>query len=302
MKKQSEKGSHANINDWSSDDSADAERAMPLPDHLDPMSDSEDNTAEAAAAAAAKAESASAGKRKKQQADQLSAGRKKSKGGRSSSKAAGKHGDKARAHAKHAKVNDWTSDDSSESQPQAIADQLEPMSDSDADVQEGDRPAAAAASERPSKQRRRKDSDSTEAAHDQSPQKHEHGRTAMGNSGGQADVTVRRAAQHAKRKGRLRKASASPVQAQAAAAADAADDIMVDLEDDIPEVVQASEGYDGGDIAAARSSEDELLNSASFATDADKKRMKSSQSAEATDAARQSNKEDRQRRDKRQDL
>ncbi|KAL3161372.1 hypothetical protein ABBQ32_010265 [Trebouxia sp. C0010 RCD-2024] len=241
QKRDGEKASHGNINDWSSDDSGDAEPA-PGPDQVSPMSDRQEHQEDAPAD---KRERASAGKKK--QSDQQSAGRKRSKAGElahrksKSSGSTGKH-----AHAKHAKASDWTLDDSSGAEPETIPDHLEPMSDSDVDdSRQSDRAASTSA-------RRQHNVASSLHQHGKKqvagmrmpaePSQQDPPRAQMGKGnpdrGQPAAISDDEAlpAQQAQRRGRLRKARASPASAQYAAAAQEADDIMVDLEDDLPGV------------------------------------------------------------------
>lgn len=243
QKRDSKKASSANINEWSSDDSSDAEPALG-PDQVSPMSDRQEHQE---GASADKRDPASAGKKKKQ-SDQHSAGRKrKSKAGdtahrkRKSSGSTGKH-----THAQHAKASDWTSDDSSGAEPETIPDNLEAMLDSDVDDnQQHDRAASTSGGSRTHH-------NVASSVHQQGKKQGAEMRMPAGSShqnpprsqvfvfGGDrgqpaalSDDEVQPAHQ-AQRRGRLRKARASPAPAQHAAAAQEADDIMVDLEDDLP--------------------------------------------------------------------
>lgn len=233
QKRDSAKGGHANINDWSSDDSSDAEPA-PMPHRLNAMSDSHEE------------EVISVGKKKKQ-GDQQSAGRNKSKRGsttHSKRKSSGKAAKQAQA--KHAKASDWTSDDSSDAHPEIIPDQLEPMSESDADdCQEHDRPTTTAAAAHDkgasylSQQRKKQAAEmrsTSELSQQDPPIAQVSGgerRSDWAQPAAMSEDEVP-AAQQVQRRGRLRKARASPAPAHHAAAGQEADDIMVDLEDDVP--------------------------------------------------------------------
>ena len=311
-KKQKRKASHANIDDWSSDNNTDAE-PVPLPDQLDPMSDSDNDKAEQAAAAAAsddKADSGLAGK-KKRRGEQRSAGHnRKSKG--SSSKGGRKK--KSRATAKqsvrseHAKVNDWTSDDSSDAQPEQIADEMEPMSDSDADNDQADSRGGAAATKDPisaatSKQKRKAVAGGRPAESNttSSLAQHDQGRTVDEEEdwGQAAAASNTGPSQHAKRKGRLRKARAPPDPAQQAAAGSEADDIMVDLEDDVPELETEADGHDNIRQAADRPLDDAQREYDSSGKEAGWTRKGSSKSL-GTDIAvgRKSSKQAERRQDK----
>lgn len=196
QKKHGKKAAHTNINDWSSDDSDDAQPA-PLPDQLDPMSDSDHDTGHEAANAAVADKVQSATATARKDSTQRKTGDRKRKGGSSC------RGEKQKRSG-NGKATDWTSDDSSDAQPAALPDQLDAMSDSDDDKH--DEAAAAAFGK----------AQSTSA------------KAKAGSPHQKAEAT--------KRKGRLRKARASPQQGQqpAIAADQEAGDVMVDLEDDVP--------------------------------------------------------------------
>lgn len=250
QKRDDTKAGHTNINDWSSDDSLSAENAA-MQDQPNAKSDSDEvNADEAALGDGHKV--ASAGKQKKQQqAEQQSAGRKskkKSSGGtRRSGKRKSSIGAKKHAQTKHARAGDWTSDDSSDAQPERIIDNLEPMSESDADSQEGNRPGmdsekalgmVTSSLRKQSKEQLSKEKSLLQPDSSSSPAKHKSNRAPdaeeeedWGQQAAMSDDEVPPAKQ-AKRKGRLRKARASPKPARHAAAGREVDDIMVDLEDD----------------------------------------------------------------------
>ena len=270
QKRDDQKASHANINDWSSDDSSDAEPA-PIQDQRTAMSD--DNEANADQAAVAdKHEVAATGKQKKQQqGKQQSAGRKrkkKSKGIKTDGKRKSWESAKKHAHAKHARASDWTSDDSSDAQPERIIDNLEPMSESDVDSQAGNKSGAAkqmvaSCSGRQGKKPVAKkknlvppNSSSSPAEGDphreRAAEEEEDWGQPAAKSGDQAHPT-----QQAKRKGRLRKARASPGPTVHAAAGSEAD-LMVDLEDDVPGLELEAERHSISREAAAKLSEEDL--------------------------------------------
>ena len=152
---------------------------------------------------------------------------------RKSSGSAGKQ-----AHAKRAAASDWTSDDSSSAEPETVPDQLEPISDSDVEDSQGrDRPAStsATAHQKASSQRQGMKKE-VAGLSQQDPPRAQVGPEGGADRGRSAAVSDAEAppAQQAKRRGRLRKARASPAPAQHAAAGQEADDIMVDFEDDLP--------------------------------------------------------------------
>ena len=248
----SKKAVHANIHDWSSDDSQDA-APVPMPDQLDSMSDSDDDKGQEAAAEAAatarKAKTAAANVRTNSK-QQKGEGRKR-KGG--SSKGQEKKKLAKKTAAAPAKVTDWTSDDSSDGRPLPIADQLDSMSDSDSDTQAAGQAHTAAAGP-------------DAAAAKQASKRHANGRTsklsAPGNAGSGASPIKavaedeQQPAEHAKRKRRLRKARASPDPGQQAEVLSlVADDIMVQLEDeeDVPElgIAHPARSGDGADILSS---------------------------------------------------
>ena len=250
--KQDKQGARTNINDWSSDDSDEAAPA-PMPDQLDSMSDSDDenNQKAAAAAKASKARAASAKGNKDNKLQK--AGDRKRRGGSSKGKERKSTGKERAAPA------DWTSDDSSDAEPAPLPDQLDSMSDSDPDTQAAGRirnavvrPDAATA-----KQAGKQQGSSHRA---QSPADLP-AALSQGIDGIDAspaddvsDSEHQQQAKRAKRKGRLRKARASPGQGQQAEAATSeADDIMVELEDDVPGLDAAPEAgsNDVGQRAAA---------------------------------------------------
>ena len=266
QKRDDTKSGHTNINDWSSDDSLSAENAaMQAEPHAG--SDSDEVNADDMASGDGH-EAASAGKQKKQQAEQQSAGRKSKKkssnGMRRSGKRKSSGGAKKQAHVKHARAGDWTSDDSSDAQPEKIIDNLEPMSESDADSQEGNRLGMVTSSLRKqSKEQLSKEKSLAQPDSSSSPAKHDSYRAPDAEEeedwrqqAAMSDDEVQPAKQ-AKRKGRLRKARASPGPAQHAAAGREVDDIMVDLEDDVPEVEMEVERH--GREAAEKPSEADLL-------------------------------------------
>ena len=291
QKRADTKAGHTNINDWSSDDSSSAEHATKQ-DEPHATSDSDEVNADAAALGR-RHEAASAGKQKKQQAEQQSAGRKskkKSSGGtRRHGKRKSSGGAKNRAHAKHARAGDWTSDDSSDAQPERIIDNLEPMSDSDADNHEGNRLDTGSAKAQGmlasplGKQCKKQFSEEKSLAQpdsSSSPAKHVSRRASdaeeeedWGQQAAMSDDEVQPAKQ-AKRKGRLRKARASP--GRPAAAGREVDDVMVDLEDDIPEVEMEVEHH--GREAAEKLSETDLLQDNLVAEDAGQKTKRSGRS------------------------
>jgi len=260
QKKQDKKGARTNINDWSSDDSDEAAPA-PMPNQLHSMSDSDDeNNQEAAAAAtaaAAKASKARAESAKGKKDGKLQkAGDGKRRGGSNKGKERKSTG-KERAAA--AQVTDWTSDDSSDAEPAPLPDQLDSMSDSDPDTQAAGRhrnavvgPDAATARQagkQHGSSHRSRLPDDLPAALDQ-------GSDGIDASpaGDVSDSERQQQAKRAKRKGRLRKARASPGPGQQAEAATSeADDIMVELEDDVPGLDAAPEAgsNDVGQQAAA---------------------------------------------------
>lgn len=307
QKRIDKKASHANINDWSSDDSADAQPA-PMQDQPSAMSGSHE--ADAVQASADKHEAAPAGKqKKKQQGEQQSAGRKrkkKSKGG------TGSHGKrKSGGSAKrHARAGNWTSDESSDVQPEKIVDNLEPMSDSDADSQGGSKPGAAkdtVASSLGKQGQLYVTSKKSLAQPDSSNSPAERGPNRVSpaeeeEDWGQSAATSgheMQPAQQAKRKARLRKARASPGPAQHAAAGSEADDLMVDLEDDVPELEMEAERHSIAREAADKLSEESLLPDESASEGAGQKTKRTGKSVSA--GSQDSEKEAARRADKRQD-
>lgn len=241
-------------------------------DQPDAESDSDAVNADDAALAD-RHEAASAGKQKKQRAEQQSAGRKKKKssgGSRGHGKRKSNRGAKEQAHTKHARASDWTSDDSSDAQPEKIIDNLQPMSESDADSPEGNRPGKGSgkapgmgASSLGKQGKKQLSEEKSHAQAGSSPAKHDSHRAQHPEEEedwGQRAVTAddeAQLAQQAKRKGRLRKARASPGPARHAAAGREVDDLMVDLEDDFPEVEMEVERH--GREAAENLSEADLL-------------------------------------------
>ena len=311
QKRIDKKASPANINDWSSDDSADAQPA-PMQDQPSAMSDSHE--ADAVQASADKHEAAPAGKqKKKQQGKQQSAGRKRKK----STGGTGSHGKrksggsaKKHAHAKHARAGDWTSDESRDVQPENIIDNLEPMSDSDADSQGGDRPGsvehtvASSLGKQGQTQVARKKSlaqpDSSNSPAERGPNRVSP--TEEEEDWGQPAATPyheAQPAQQAKRKARLRKARASPGPAQHAAAGSEADDLMVDLEDDVPELEMEAERPSIASKAADKLSEESLLPDESASEGAGQKTKRTSKAVGA--GSQDSEKEAAGHADKRQD-
>lgn len=277
------------------------------------MSDSdEDKAGEAAVEAASndKADSASA-VNKKRRAEQQAAGHKrKSKG--NSSKAGGNK--KSRASAKqsarseHAKVNDWTSDDSSDAQPEQIVNELEPMSDSDVEDQNTDSHNRAAATKgsvgAAASRQKKKQAAKNRHAESSTPSplaQHQQGRTVdkeedWGQAAAASDMGH---SQHAKRKSRLRKARASPEPAQQAAAGMEADDIMVDLQDDVPGLETEAEGHNNDKEAAGGPSDDaqQEHDSSGKETGRKKKGVSKSTGAEVT-AGRDNGKHAERRQEK----
>ena len=247
QKKQAKKGAHTNINDWSSDDSDEAPPA-PMPDQLDSMSDSDDDNnqeAAAAAAVAAKASKAKAASAKGKKDGKLQkAGDRKRRGGSNKGKERKSTG-KERAAA--AQVADWTSDDSSDAEPMPLPDQLDSMSDSDPDTQAAGRHQAG---KQHGSSHRSQLPDDLPAA------------LGRGSDASPADDVPdserQQQAKCAKRKGRLRKAAASPGQGQQAEAVlSEAEDIMVEVEDDVHGLEAAPEAVSsdvGQQVAAARTS------------------------------------------------
>ncbi len=264
QKKQDKKAARTNINDWSSDDSDEAAPA-PMTDQLDSMSDSDDdNNREAAAAAATAAAAAKASKagaesvKGQKNGKPQKAGDKKRKGGSNKGKERKSTGKETAAAAQ---VTDWTSDDSSDAEPTPLPDQLDSMSDSDPDTQAAGRHRKAvvgrdsATAKQAGKQHR---SSHRSQSPDDLPAALGQGSHGMDASppGGVSDSEHQQHAKRAKRKGRLRKARASPGQGQQAdAATPEADDIMVELEDDVPGLEAAPEAGSndvGQQMAAAR--------------------------------------------------
>lgn len=296
QKRDDRKASHANINDWSSDDSLSAEHAA-VQDQPHVASDNDAVNADEAALGD-RHEAASAGKQKKQQAEQQSVGRKRKKksggGTRRSGKRKSSGGAKNHAYAKHARAGDWTSDDSSDAQPERIIDNLEPMSESDADSQEGNRPdtrspkahdtVASSLGKQSTKQLSKEknpaqpDSSRSPAQPDSQRAQDAEEEEDWGQQAAMSDDETQ-PAQQAKRKGRLRKARASPGPAQHAAAGNEVDDLMVDLEDDVPEVEMEVEHH--GREAAARLSEADLLQDELVSDDAGQQMKRSSKSVRA---------------------
>ena len=255
--RQDKKGARTNINDWSSDDSDEAAPA-PMPDQLNSMSDSDDEdnqkAAAAAAATAAKASKARAASAKGKKDNKLQkAGDRKRRGGSNKGKERKSTGKERAAPA------DWTSDDSSDAEPAPLPDQLDSMSDSDPDTQTAGRtrnavvrPNAATAKQAGKQQGSSQRSQSP----DDLPAPL--GQNSDGIDASPADDVSdserQQQAKRAKRKGRLRKARASAGQGQQAeAAASEADDIMVELEDDVLGLDAAPEAgsNDVGQRAAA---------------------------------------------------
>ena len=266
QKRDGKQAGHANINDWSSDDSSDVEPAV-VQDQLNAMSDR--NRIDAGEGAAAhKGEVTSAGKKKRQQGEQQSAGRKKKRKGGVATHGKRKSSGSAKKHA-HAKTSDWTSDDSSDAQPETILDELEPMSDSDVDSQGGNRTGPKTATNAlhkvasfrgkqsethvvEKKRHAQPGSTASPSQHDSHRALNEEEEEDWGQPAAMADDNVQ-PAQQAQLKGRLRKARASPVQARHAAAGNEADDIMVDLEDDVSGLEMEAERY-----SVARDTADKL--------------------------------------------
>ena len=250
--RQDKQGAHTNINDWSSDDSDEAAPA-PMPDQLNSMSDSddEDNQKAAASAKASKARAASAKGKKDNKLQK--AGDRKRRGGSSKGKERKSTGKERAAPA------DWTSDDSSDAEPAPLPDQLDSMSDSDPDAQAAGwirntvvRRDAANAKQAGKQQ----GSSHRSQLPDDSPAALGQGSDGIDASPADdvSDSERQLQAKRAKRKGRLRKARASPGQGQQAeAAASEADDIMVELEDDVLGLDAAPEAgsNDVGQRAAA---------------------------------------------------
>ena len=215
---------------------------------------------------------------KKKQDEQQSAGRKRkknSKGGLGThSKRRNGGSAKKGAHAKHARASDWTSDDSSDAQPEKIIDNLEPMSESDVDSQEGSRPGAAAkitlapSLGKQNKQQVAKKTSLAQPLSTSSPTERDPHRVLPAEAEeewGQPAVpsdNETQPAQQAKRKGRLRKARASPGPKQHATAGSEDGDLMVDLEDDLPEIEMEREGASQKTSAGSQDSKKEALRHA----------------------------------------
>ncbi|KAL0032107.1 hypothetical protein WJX77_005423 [Trebouxia sp. C0004] len=239
QKRQDEKGTRTNINDWSSDDSDEAEPA-PMPDQLDSMSDSDDDN-QAAAAAAAKASNARAESAKSKKDGKLQkAGDRKRKGGSNKGKERDRTG---KERAAPAQVTDWTSDDS-DAEPAPLPDQLDSVSDSDQDTQAaGRRPHAVVGPNAATARQAGKQHGSSHRSRSPDDLSVALGQGSDGIDASLAgDVSDSDHQQRAKRKGRLRKARASPVQGQQAEVATSeGDDIMVELEDDVPGLDAAPE-------------------------------------------------------------
>lgn len=246
QKRQDKKAARTNINDWSSDDSDEAAPA-PMPDQLQSMSDSDnDNNQEAAVAdaAAAKASKARAESAKGKKDGKLQkAGDRKRKGGSNKGKERKSTG---KERAAPAQVTDWTSDDSSDAEPAPLPDQLDSMSDSDPETQAAGRGCKAVGLDAGTARQAGKQHGSSHRS--QSPDELP-AALGQGNDGIDAspardisDSGHQQQAKRAKRKGRLRKARASPGQAQLAKISNPeADDIMVELEDDVPGLDAAPE-------------------------------------------------------------
>ena len=236
-KKQMQHGkkvAHTNINDWSSDDSADA-GPVPLADQLNPMSESDSDVGriEADVTTTGRPASASAPS-KKQLGQNRQAKNSKPKGGSSK-------GDKQKKSEKKKSACDWTSDDSSDAQPSPLPDQLDSMSDSESDSHAANvgGKVVAGADSRSARMKSGPQNSSKQVMPEAAPQ------GTVPKRGGAPDAADTDASpgqqksagqqQQAKRKGRLRKARASPEQDTHAVAAGAeAEDIMVDLDDDVP--------------------------------------------------------------------
>ena len=248
QKRQDKRAARTNINDWSSDDSDEAAPA-PMPDQLDSMSDSDlDNNQEAAAAAAAAAADASKAKaastKGKQDGKLPKAGDKKRRGGSNIGKE-GKSTGKERAAA--AQVADWTSDDGSDAEPAPLPDQLDSMSESDPETEAAGRHRSAVVG-RDSTTAKQAGKQHRSSHRSQSPDDLP---AALGQGSDGIDASPaadvsdnerQQQAKRAKRKGRLRKAGASPGQGQQAEAATTeVDDILVELEDDVPGLEAAPE-------------------------------------------------------------
>ena len=270
QKRNEKKVSHAHINDWSSDDSAEP---VPMQDQPVAMSDSDEANADKAASVDKHAVALAVKQKKKQQGEQQSAGHKRKKKGKGGNETHSKRKSggsaKRHAHAKHARASDWTTDDSSDAQFEKIIDNLEAMSESDADSQEGNRPnavkhtVASSLGKQGQKQVAEKKSlaqQSSSAERDPhrvlaAEEEEEDWGQPAAMSGDEAQP-----AQQAKRKGRLRKARASPGPTQHAAAGSEADDLMVDLEDDIPDIEMEAERHSISREAADRLSDESLLH------------------------------------------
>ena len=294
QKRHDKKASHANINDWSSDDSSDVEPA-PMQDQPSAMSDNNEVNA-AEAASTDKHEVALTGKqKKKQQGKQQSAGHKRKKESRGietdrkqkSSGSAKKH-----AHAKHARASAWTSDDSSDAQPEKIIDNLEPMSESDADSQAGNKSGAAehmvaSSSGRQGKQPGAEKKSLAQPNRSSSPAEQDSHRGSIAEEeedwGRPAAMSGDEAhpAQQAKRKGRLRKARASPGPTVHAAAGGEADDLMVELEDDIPGLEMEAERHSISREAADKLPQEDLPQNGLVSEDAGQKTKRKGKSVGA---------------------
>ena len=244
QKRQDKKGASTNINDWSSDDSDEAAPA-PLPDQLSNSDDDNNQEAAAAAAAAAKASKARAASAKGKTDGKLQkAGDRERRGGGNKGKRKESTGKKRAAPAQ---VTDWTSDDSSDAEPAPLPDQLDSMSDSDPDTQAAGRSRKAAVGRDAATARqagKQHGSSHRSQLPDDLPAALGQGSEGIDASpaGEVSDTEHQQQAKRAKRKGRLRKARASLGQGQQAEAATSeADDIMVELEDDVPGLDAAPE-------------------------------------------------------------
>ena len=272
-KKQKQKSAPgANIDQWSSDDSAGTElaSAQQQPDAMpgsskEDGSDSDQEAAEAAAADSSPARAATGTQSDKEL-------KKRSRMAQKRKSKHGQHGEDDQKGGKHrklaakqtpvaqAKVSSWTSDDS-DGELNPPPDNRSAASQLESDRQ-GSRHAADDGVDNKAKKgiaRKRKAETASVHAAQEMVEKRNDGASAEGAAGDevhsptqQATSPVPRLAQHAKHRSRLRKARASPEQPQQQPTA-ADDDIMVDLEDDLPEMEldqQAKSAKDGAETNA----------------------------------------------------
>ena len=242
---------HTSINDWSSEDS-DGAAAAPMAQLPARLSHSDEDEPQEGAAASADAPARNV-------ASPSTTARKSTgtKAGYRRQKKVGSKGKKARVGRRseevHAKVNDWTSDDSSDAGPAPLPDLLDSMSDSESDSHAANR-TGQAAQVQPGTAKPASNGTQMQESHVATGSAPPRPLTGDDVKGIRSNVGPARVesddeqqTKHAKRRGRLRKARASPAAASAtewgvedsmvgeevAAPDPGADDVMVELEDDL---------------------------------------------------------------------